>query len=176
MKRLTLASSIIIGLYFSQSGGAQTSDLNKLSNQQIVTRAPEIHPAALYVLAARLLAEGKGQEAANWMYAGQLRYRVFITATKQSAGNSEMPLFGALTEQVGRPVNEYVAGDPDEWIAAIDWALDWDESNPNTLVDKRTHATTIKEVRAGLVKLRTHVDSNREEIRRQRTENGLENR
>lgn len=127
MKRLILACSVIIGLCFSQSGVAQPSDLNKLSNQEIVARAPEIHPAALYILAARLLTEGKGQEAANRMYAGQLRYRILITATKQASGSSEMTLFNALSEQVGRPVNEYVAGDPDEWIAAIDWALGWDE-------------------------------------------------
>lgn len=176
MKRLILAWSVIIGLWFPQSGAAQTSDLNKLSSQEIVARAAEIHPAALYILASRLLAEGKGQEAANWMYAGQLRYRIFITATKQNSGGSEMTLFNALSEQVGRPVNEYVAGDPDEWISAIDWALDWDEKNPNTLVDKRTHAATIKEVRSGLVKLRTKIDSSREEIVRERTKKGLENR
>lgn len=176
MKRLMLALSVVISLCFSQSGVAQTSDLNKLSNQEIVARAPELHPAALYILASRLLAEGKGQEAANWMYAGQLRYRILITATKQNSGSSEMTLFNALSEQVGRPVNEYVAGDPDDWIAAIDWALDWDEKNPNALVDKRTDATTIKEVRSGLVKLRTKVDSSREQIVRERAKKGLENR
>ena len=45
-------------------------------------------------------------------------------------------LFSALTEQVGRPVNEYIAGNVDEWLAAMQWALDWDAANDNGVTSK----------------------------------------
>lgn len=176
MTRWILAFAALFALTFAQTGAAQEPDLAKLSNQEIIAKAPELHPAALYVLAARLLAQGQGQEAANWMYAGQLRYRILITATKQAAGSNDRTLFSALTEQVGRPVNEYIAGNPDEWIAAINWALEWDEANPNRLVDKAEQASTINEIRKGLATFRDDIDSRRDEIARERTKNGLGNR
>lgn len=166
----------LFGLVFAWPGAAEELDLSKLSNQKIIATAPELHPSALYVLAARLLAQGKGQEAANWMYAGQLRYRILIATAKQAASGNDRALFGALTEQVGRPVNEYIAGDPDEWIAAINWALEWDDTNPNGLVDKTEHAAIISEIRKNLTKFRDDIDGRRDEIARERSKNGLKNR
>ncbi|MGQ4274423.1 hypothetical protein [Terrihabitans sp. B22-R8] len=176
MTRLILALSVLFGLAFAQPVAAQERDISKLSNQEIIASAPKLHPAALYVLAARLLAEGRGQEAANWMYAGQLRYRILIAVTKQNPDSSGRKLFDALTEQVGRPINEHIAGKPDEWIAAIDWALKWDAGNPDGLIDRTAYASTVKEVRAGLLTLRDNVDTRREEIARERMKNGLQNR
>jgi hypothetical protein len=109
------------------------------------------------------------------MYAGQLRYRFMIAALGETAGN-ERVLFSALTEQVGRPVNEYIAGDPDEWIAAMQWALAWDAETENAVTSKSAHAAALQEVRQGLESLIAQVDSSRAEIREQRTANGLENR
>src|SRR5690606_29124085 len=138
-------------------------------------QATTLHPSALYVLAARLLAEGRGQEAANWMYAGQLRYRFMILAGGDAAQEDEI-LFSALSETVGRPVNEYIAGDVDEWLAAMQWALDWDEANDNAQTSKSDHAATLDGVRAGLLGLMAQVEANRENIPREREANGLPNR
>ncbi len=160
-----------IGLAYAQAD----RDLSTITNEEIVAEAGDLHPAALYILASRLYAEGKGQEAANWMYAGQLRYRFMITARGEAAAN-ERVLFSALSEQVGRPVNEYIAGDPDEWIAAMQWALDWDEATENGVTSKTEHAEALDEIRQGLRNLIEQVDTSREEIREQRTANGLENR
>jgi len=153
------------------TGPTSAQDLENMSNDEIVAAAPSLHPAALYVLASQLLAEGKGQEAANWMYAGQLRYRILIVT-----GQEGRVLFDALTEQVGRPVNEYIAGDVDEWIAAMNFALEWDAAEPNDMIDVSKHQGAVNEVRAGLEGLRDSLDGRRTEIAREREKNGLENR
>jgi len=149
-------------------------NLDTMTSAQIGEQAESLHPSALYVLAARQLADGKGQEAANWMYAGQLRFR-FLLAIPGAAANDRI-LFSALTEQVGRPVNEYIAGNPDEWIAAMEWALDWDAAHANGVTSKTVHAAELAEVRQGLTDLIVKVDSSREELRQHRIDNGLENR
>ncbi|TSH98515.1 hypothetical protein FOZ76_01820 [Verticiella sediminum] len=172
MKRLRFVIFACLGLL---AAPASSQDVKDMSNAQIVAAAPDLHPAALYVLASRLLAEGKGQEAANWMYAGQLRYRILL-ATGQIGGREGRPLFDALTEQVGRPVNEYIAGDVDEWIAAMNFALEWDAAEPNPRVDVSKHRATVDEVRGGLERLRDSLDGRRDEIAREREKNGLENR
>lgn len=174
MKTLLAAFLISIGLVASASA-QQPADYQTMPLEKIEAEAATLHPAALYVLASRLLVEGQGQEAANWMYAGQLRYRFMISALGEDAGN-ERVLFSALTEQVGRPVNEYIAGNVDEWIAAMEWALAWDEANGNAVTSKSDHAAVLQEVRQGLEDLIAQVDSSRDEIREQRTANGLENR
>jgi len=166
-------------LVTAMASAAPAQDLNSsvqdLSNTEIVRQASELHPSALYLLSARLLAEGKGQEAANWLYAGQLRYR-FLIAAGDDAAQNEAVLFNALSEQVGRPVNEYVAGQVGEWLAAMAWALDWDAANDNNVTSKTEHAGVLREVRAGLEQLMAEVEANREEIPRERAANGLENR
>lgn len=168
MKRFVLVLFACLGLL---TAPASAQGLEDMSNEEIIANASGLHPAALYLLASRLLAEGKRQEAANWMYAGQLRYRILIMT-----GQENGTLFAALSEQVGRPVNEYIAGDVDEWIAAMNFALDWDAAEPNDAIDPGKHGAAVDEIRAGLEKLRDSLDGRREEIAREREKNGLENR
>lgn len=174
MKRLLLAT-VIAGATVSVALAQNTEVPDDLTNNQIEARATSLHPAILYRLSARLLSEGRGQEAANWIYAAQIRYRFLIEAGGE-AGRKEAVLFSALSEQVGRPVNEYIAGDVDEWLAAMQWALDWDAANPNETTSKTEHAAALAEVRAGLERLMAQVEANRENIPKQREANGLSNR
>jgi len=174
MKILLAALALCCGLL--PTGPAQAGgDLSRITTGQIAAQAESLHPSALYVLAARLLAEGKGQEAANWMYAGQLRYRFLLKAAGGDGGDDRV-LFSALTEQVGRLVNEYIGGTPDEWIAAMQSALSWDAAHANAVTSKTAHAAELAEVRRGLSDLIAQVDARREELRQQRRANGLENR
>lgn len=174
MKRLLLSLLVATGL--STAALAVDRDgFDALSNAQIEQQAEELHPAALYILAARLLEDGRGQEAANWMYAGQLRYRFLLEAGNDPMGRDAMQ-FEALSEQVGRPVNEYIAGDVDEWLAAMDWALEWDLAHDNTLTSKTENAALLERVRSGLESLRDRVEANRTSIPLEREANGLENR
>ncbi|SFV31700.1 hypothetical protein SAMN05216456_1429 [Devosia crocina] len=174
MKRLLLSLFCATAL-LSPSLAQDATDVADMSNAQIAAQARDLHPAALYLLASRLLYEGKGQEAANWMYAGQLRYRFSITAGGDEARDDQI-LFSALSEQVGRPVNEYIAGDVDEWLAAMAWALEWDAQTPNNVTSKSENAEALANVRSGLERLIADVETNRETIPQEREANGLENR
>ena len=176
----TLLAAVLLGLALLAPAQAQDRDASELNFQtmplaQIEAEAASLHPAALYVLASRLFSAGRPLEAANWMYAGQLRYR-FMIATLGAAPNNERVLFSALSEQVGRPINEYIGGDPDEWIAAMRWALEWDAATDNAVTSKTAHEAALAEVRGGLERLIAQVESSRAEIRKQRSANGLENR
>ena len=144
--------------------------------ETLVETAPTQHPAALFVLASRLFADERGQEAAGWMYAGQLRYRFMLIADDAAPNSSDAVLFSALMEQVGRPINEHIGGNVDEWIAAIDWALAWDARHDNATTSKTAHADELAQVRSGLEELRTMIDAHRADIARQRNEAGLPNR
>lgn len=168
-------AAILCALFLLPLSVKADDDFATMPLEVIIEQAPELHPAALYILSARLLGQGRGLEAANWMYAGQLRYR-FMIGVLGDAAQDERILFSALSEQVGRPVNEYIAGDPDEWIAAMEWALDWDAANDNPMISKTEHGATLEEIRAGLRDLITQVDDSREMIREQREANGLPNR
>lgn len=174
MKRLLCAVMFVAAL-LTPAFGQDTGALEKMSVAELQEQAPDLHPAGLYVLASRLLAEGKGQEAANWMYAGQLRYR-FLLEVEGVTGSNELVLFNALSEQVGRPVNEYIGGDVDEWLAAMDWALEWDAANDNGTTSKTEHAAALAKVRAGLESFRASVHERRKVIPKEREANGLDNR
>lgn len=174
MKRLLL--SLVLATALASAPAAMDVDgFSSFSNAQIEDQAETLHPAALYILAARLLNEGKGQEAANWMYAGQLRYRFLIEAGEDPTGQDALQ-FNALSELVGRPVNEYIAGDVDEWLAAMDWALEWDAAHDNAVTSKTEHAAELEKVRSGLEDLRAKVEADRQTIPQEREANGLENR
>ena len=174
MKRL-LSCFLIVMTLASPAYGQAAKPLESMSIEELQEQAPDLHPSALYVLAARLLSQGRGQAAANWMYAGQLRYR-FLLEVKGANGSDDGILFSALSEQVGRPVNEYIAGDVDEWLAAMDWALEWDAANCNGTTSKTDHAAELAKTRSGLEKLRASIEERRDIIPQERLANGLENR
>lgn len=174
MKRFLL--SILASMFIATAASAQEiPNYDSLSNAEIEAQATDLHPVALYMLSYRLLHEGNGVDAANWMYAGQLRYR-FLLAAEGDAARNDAVLFDALSEQVGRPVNEYIGGNVDEWLAAMQWALDWDAANPNNVISKTEHADALEQVRTGLQGLMEQVEANRDTIPDERTANGLENR
>ena len=178
MKRLFTATLLSLAVLIAAPARAFTDDqaFVEMPLEKLVETAPTQHPAALFVLASRLLADERGQEAAGWMYAGQLRYRFMLIADDADPGSADATLFSALMEQVGRPVNEYIGGNVDEWIAAIDWALDWDATHDNATTSKTEHAAELAKVRTGLEELRTMIDQQRADIARQRNEAGLPNR
>ncbi|MGE4323176.1 MAG: hypothetical protein AB7E60_09130 [Sphingobium sp.] len=142
---------------------------------QIMAEAENVHPASLYILATKLMKEGRMDEAVRWFYIGQIRYRFHLASRPATIANDQ-PLFSALSESVGRPINEYAFGDVDAAVAQIDAALAWDAAHPNGFTSKERYAGELAEVRGGLQKLRDDMVVRKEEIRETRTRNGLENR
>lgn len=176
----TLLSGLVLSLVCvaampPASVAAPAAQVNpvELPLAELIATADRQHPAVLYMLAARLLAEGRGQEAANWMYAAQLRYRFLVEVTNDP---DESILFTTLAEEVGRPVNEYIAGSVDEWIAATRWALDWDAAHENAVTAKAEHGAALENIRSGLLEFAESLDRRRTEIPLLREQNGLENR
>lgn len=154
---------------------AIAQDPSMATPDRMIERAEFLHPAELYQLAAGLLGmEGRADEAVKWFYIGQLRYRFLLMVSEQPS--NEQVLFSALSESVGRPINEYAFGDVDAAVAQIDAALAWDQAHDNHFTSKTAHAAELAQVREGLLKLRTEMLTNKEEIRQLRTTNGLPNR
>ncbi|MFV0625436.1 hypothetical protein ACBY01_15685 [Sphingomonas sp. ac-8] len=151
------------------------ADPAKQTPAQIIAQAESAHPATLYFLATKLMGEGRMDEAVRWFYIGQLRYRFHLASRPATLANDQ-PLFSALSESVGRPINEYAFGDVDAAVAEIDAALAWDAAHPNGFTSKERYSSELAEVRAGLQKLRDDMVARKDQIRETRTRNGLANR
>lgn len=172
-----IALALLSGAVASAQRGAPAmpADLARATPEQIIAHAERAHPADLYMLAARLMAAGRKDEAVRWFYIGQLRYRYHLLAQPSGAADAGA-LFAALSESVGRPINEYAFGDVDAATAAIDAALAWDAAHANRLTPKDRYPVQLAETRAGLIALRDDMRARKQEIRESRTRNGLENR
>lgn len=129
-------------------------------------------PAEYFQKAVENWSAGNREDATFWLYVAQLRWRARLTAHPDLDPTGEPALFASLMETVGRPINEYAFGDIEDATRIIDRALQWDAENPDTSLPEAIRAST----RAGLVALRDDMRRNADDIRRQRTENGLENR
>ncbi len=134
------------------------------------------HPATYYQLAASLMSAGRQDEAVFWFYAGQLRYRVHLSCIDAEKQKDEAPLFGALSESVGRPINEYAFGDPPALAATLQKVLDWDAEAENGFTSKTDCAAVLEANRKGLADVRQSVIDGADMIRAERTKNGLPNR
>jgi hypothetical protein len=79
--------------------------------EQIRNGIENKHPSYFYILAGKLFAAGKKDDAVFWFYAGQLRYRVYLVMNKDKLEPSGDPaLFASLSEEIGRPLNKYAFG------------------------------------------------------------------
>ena len=174
----TLASSAVLALAvtFGQAPAAGTDDFDKLTPEQLKAGIEKQHPAAYYVLAGKLFGTGQKDEAVFWFYAGQLRYRFHLAANPNLPPSGDAALFGSLSEMIGRPINEYAFGDITRLVATLDEVVAWDDRTTNAFTSKTAHATEWKQIRDGLGQMRAQVVQSADQIRAQRTKNGLENR
>ncbi|UXN58143.1 hypothetical protein [Phyllobacterium zundukense] len=180
--RVTAASAALLSTFLfilSAVGASEVraeGDYVAMTPTQLKSNISSSHPSAYYILASKLLAAGKRDEAVVWFYAGQLRYRFHLAAHPGLPADGDPALFASLSEVVGRPINEYAAGNVEGWSEAMQQALDWDEQHENRFTSKTVYAEQWRQQRAGLVKLRNRVRGEADEIRGQRQKNGLENR
>lgn len=137
---------------------------------------PDEHPYGYMILAVRKFDAGEKDEAARWLYIGQLRWRFYLAANPDLPPDGDPALLAATLETYGRPINEWAAGDVDGWIAAMQAALDWDDAHPNGFTAKRDHQAAYRTVRKGLADLIVSIRERRTEIPAERERNGLVNR
>ncbi len=134
------------------------------------------HPSTYIILAQKLFVQGDKQNAVQWFYVGQIRYRAYLMANPELDPSSDPALFSSLMSVVGTPLNEYIGGDVDEWVKKIDDAIAWHNNNPDGFLGKETHQEIYVTVISGLTEMRNKIASQKEFIREQRIKNGLENR
>ena len=156
---------------------ASAVDPSSLSIDQLKNGIENQHPTAFYILAQKLFAAGQKDDAVFWFYTGQLRYRVYLLVNKDKLDPSGDPaLFASLSEEVGRPINEYAFGDIPQLAKTIDAAIAWDQSHANTLTPHDKYKSQYDQIVAGLIQMRDQVLNQADSIRKTRTANGLQNR
>jgi hypothetical protein len=153
------------------AGAARAQDLAALA-------APlhDQHPAAYYLEAGRLLRSGQRDAAVFIFYLGQLRFRTHLGARLGPARAAEVATFEALSESVGRPVDEYAFGDPPALVRTLDAVAAFDRRHPDRFTDAATFPEETRLAREGLARYRDGIAGRFDQIRRERAANGLENR
>jgi hypothetical protein len=156
---------------------ASAVDLSSLSIDQLKNGIENQHPSAFYILALKLFTAGQKDDAVFWFYAGQLRYRVYLLVNKDKLDPSGDPaLFASLSEEVGRPINEYAFGDIPLLSKTIEAVITWDQSHANALTPRDKYKSQYDQIVAGLIQMRDQVLKQADSIRKTRSANGLQNR
>lgn len=142
---------------------------------QLQTRMVWRHPVDFYTIAMRLLEADRGDEAAFWFYAGQLRWRTRLSCVEDIEPAGEKALFGAMNYQVGNAVNGYIGGYPSRWSQTIRDVAIWDKA-PGNAYDYGQDCTAANATqRSGMLGLADRIDATRDDIMEQRAANGLPN-
>ena len=171
---LRAVSAVLLVLSFFKASAA---DLSSLSIDQLKNGIENQHPTAFYILAQKLFAAGKKDDAVFWFYAGQLRYRVYLLVNKDTLPPDGDPaIFASLSEEIGRPINEYAFGDIPRLTKTIDAVIAWDQSHANALTPRNQYKSQYDQIVAGLTEMRDQVLKQADSLRKTRTANGLENR
>lgn len=174
-----VAPAVVLAALMALAGSHQAhAEAAELPVEAVIAQLPASHPVDYYTLAARLFGQVQRDDAVFWFYAGhgQLRYRLHLMANPHLPADGDPALFASLSEVVGRPLNEYAAGDIDQLVATLNAVLDWDRDTPNLFTDTARHADEWQRVRAGLAGLRDDFVANADALRAERTARGLENR
>ena len=128
-----------------------------------------------YVRAAELFNAGKRLQAGCVMYRGQFRARLLLLVENNQPSDGAPALFASLSETVGRPINQWLGGDRDDWIAAMTCARDWAANNDDPDYPRRRHRQAHAQMLAGLDELIASIPP-AAELRAQRRAAGLPNR
>ena len=105
---------------------APAQDFVEVPTATLLSRAETLLPVEMYVLAARLFADGRRDEAVRWLYVAQIRARLHLATSRGLRPDAEPALYAALNEEVGRPINEWAFGDVDALALRMQEALDPD--------------------------------------------------
>jgi hypothetical protein len=167
-RRQVLAAALAVASHgaLAQPGGGEAS-ARSLAGQ---------HPAEYYKRSADLLAGGQKDDAVFVFYLGQLRYRTHLAARPDLPKSGDPALFASLSEVVGRPINEYAFGDMPSLLKTVDAVLAYDARNPDAFTPPAQFADAHRRTREGMAGFRRQMQAQAEDIKRQRTTNGLPNR
>lgn len=128
-----------------------------------------------YQRAAELFNAGQRLQAGCVMYRGQFRARLMLLAEPNLPEDGAQALFASMNDAVARPINQWLGGDRDDWIAAMECARDWAATNSDPDYPRRRHGATHAQVLDGLNQLIASIPP-AAELRAQRRAAGLPNR
>jgi len=151
-------------------------DVGGMTPEELKADIERRHPADYYRLADMLFAKNSKNEATFYFYLGQLRFRFHLAANPNLRKGEDGALFGSLSETLGSRINEWAFGDLRQLVITFDKVLDWDDFHENGFTSKAEYEARWNEIRQGLFELCEHVRLNVDQIRAERTKNGLENR
>jgi hypothetical protein len=171
-----VAAALLMVAVAATAAPISVSEAFSLPEAEVEASVAESHPSIAVALAKRLFDAGRKDEAVVWFYIGQLRYRFHLMANPGLAPGGDPALMASLNATIGQAINEWAGGSPRDWVLAIDKALAWDESHPNSITSTTEHAAEWRQVRRGLEALRSDIERNAAAIRETRAKNGLENR
>ncbi|MCB2055022.1 MAG: hypothetical protein KDE35_12380 [Geminicoccaceae bacterium] len=144
--------------------------------QEVASIPAEGAPVFDYRQAIALFEQGERRQATCLLYRGQYRARVHLRAHPDLEPSADPALYASLNETVGRPINEWAAGDVPEWVQSMRCALDWAREHDDPYTPKAAYGDAHAEVQAGFARFIDSTAARAEEIRRIRAQNGLENR
>ncbi len=171
-RSLTAMAVACVGGAFCQSLSAEPSS-NAVSTANAMNGE---HPAAYYTKALALFRSNAREDAMFVFYVGQLKFRAHLTARPDLPPGGDPAAFGALSETVGRQLNEWGYGDLTFMDQLMKDVLAYEARNPDRFTPPAQFAAAWASQRSGLERLRVHTNNNAADLRKQRTANGLENR
>lgn len=149
--------------------------LSEQSVKQLRSELTAKHPAAYFYLADVLFEQGKEDEAAIMFYVGQIRYRAYINTLRTQPAASEETTYEALKNDVGEEINLYAARNLDNWIRLLEQAVVWHNQHPNEFLPKEDYSLLYELTIYNFNKLKEYISDNKQLIRAQRAQQGLEN-
>ena len=170
---LTVACTM--GCATQEYGQAST---NNFANQSVETIKSDItgkHPLSYIILASKLFEQQKYDDAVLWYYIGQIRYRAYLKSNPNLEPSGDPALYSSLKYVVGTPINQQAGSNPDNWAAIVGQALEWHSNNKNSFTPKSEYPAIYNEIENEFKEFQNYILSNKEEIRKQRVENGLDN-
>ncbi len=168
-RRACLAGALAIATAPALAQGQQ-------SREAIAAGLNGQHPAAYYTMALTMFRAGRQDDAVFIFYLGQLRFRTHLAARPGLKPDGDPALFGSLSEVVGRPLNEWAFGDMPALLQTLDAVVAYDQRNSDRFTSPTEFPEAHRSTRDGMRGFRRQMEAQASEIRRQRQQNGLENR
>ncbi len=132
----------------------------------MMAEAPSLPPVSLYMLAGRLFAAGRRDDAVVWFYIAQIRARFRLAVAPSLAPDGEPAVYEALFETIGPQINGLgvrryrSCGGAHAGSARLGQLACQRRSRP-----RPGHEAELEQVRSGLMSLRASVLTRKDELR-----------
>lgn len=176
LKVVLISATLLLSTVALATDSNSTDNPEEMTVESIKQNITDKHPLNYIILASMLFNEGQKDEAVKWYYIGQIRFRAYLNANPDLAASGDPALYSSLKYVVGTPINEYAGQNPDNWAKLIKDAITWHRNNPNGFMPKSENVDIYTEIENSFIELYEWILLNKEEIRRQRADNGLINK